>query len=369
MRLIPRLLLLVASSVVSLTSLFAADPVSPEIHPDGRVTLRFLAPNAQAVALQGVIFKEPQPMAKDAEGVWSITIGPLAPEIYSYTFAVDGATVTDPRNRRIKKWIRSESAFEIAGTPPILAASQPGPHGVIHRHVFSSKTRGRETAVMVYTPPDFDPRAAATYPVLYLLHGFGDDETAWSEVGHANFIADNLIAQGRAVPAIIVMTNGHPVPIPAGARFDDYAPKNLAAMQQELLSEVIPLVEKNYPVRRDASSRAIVGLSMGGGHSLNIGLTHPELFAWVGGFSSAAPTVNLDQTFKLLTPAARKDGAGPRLLWIAIGKDDFLIEQNKTFIGWLEQNKVPHVWKLTDGAHEWPVWRRYLGEFLPLLFR
>lgn len=369
MRLTPRFLILLGSFLVSLSSLTAVEPVSPEVHPDGRVTLRFLAPNAAAVALQGVIFKEPQPMAKDAEGVWSITVGPLAPEIYYYTFGVDGATVTDPRNRKIKKWLRSESAFEIAGTPPILAACQPVAHGVVHRHVLSSHTRGRENALMIYTPPGFDPRGEKTYPVLYLLHGFGDDETAWSEVGHANFIADNLIAQGRAVPAIIVMTNGHPVPVPTGVRFADYSEKNLAAMQQELLTEVIPFVEKNYPARRDAASRAIVGLSMGGGQSLNIGLTHLDLFAWVGGFSSAAPTEKLDLTFSALAGSAKAKAGSPKLLWIAIGKDDFLLEQNQTFIGWLESNHVPHVWKLTDGGHEWLVWRRYLGEFFPLLFR
>lgn len=368
MTLLPRLLVMLGVLLVPLTALAAADPVSPEIHPDRKVTLRLLAPNARAVALQGVT-KDPQPMTKDADGVWSITVGPLAPEIYSYTFAVDGATVTDPRNRQIKKWIRSESTFEVPGSPPILAASQPVPHGVVHRHVLASRTRQRENALMIYTPPGFDPRADTTYPVVYLLHGFGDDETAWAEVGRANFIADNLIAQGGAVPAIIVMTNGHPVPIPVGVRFPEYSPRNLAAMQQELLSEIVPFVEKHYPVRREAASRAIVGLSMGGGQSLNIGLSHLDTFQWIGGFSSAAPTDELDSTFVKLREAAKKQSGGARLLWIAVGRDDFLLEQNQTFIGWLEANRVPHVWKLTDGGHEWPVWRRYLGEFLPLLFR
>lgn len=363
----PRILTLLAVLLVPLSA-FAAEPVSPEIHPDRTVTLRLLAPNAQNVALQG-IEKDPQPMAKDAEGVWSITVGPLSPEIYSYTFSIDGATVTDPRNRNIKKWIRSESQFEVPGTPPILASVQPVPHGVVHRHVICSRTRQRENAIMVYTPPGFDPRAGATYPVVYLLHGYGDDETAWTEVGRANFIADNLIAQEKTVPAIVVMTNGHPVPIPAGARFPDYAPKNLNAMQQELLSEILPFVEEHYPVRRDREGRAIVGLSMGGGQSLGIGLAHLDTFAWIGGFSSAAPTDALDRHFAALRETVKLGSGGPRLLWIAVGRDDFLLDQNRTFVGWLEDNRVPHVWKLTDGGHEWPLWRRYLGEFLPLLFR
>lgn len=368
MRFLPRACLLFALTLLPLT-MVAADPVvSPEIHPDGRVTLRFVAPGAQAVAVQGLA-KDPQAMSRGAEGVWSLTLGPLKPELYSYTFLVDGAMVTDPLNRNVKKWLRSESAFEVTGTPPILAAIQPVAHGVVHRHVFTSKTRHAETAVQIYTPPQFDPKATTTYPVVYLLHGFGDDETAWADTGRANFIADNLIAQGRALPAIIVMTNGHPVPIPAGARFPDYAAANLAAMQQELLTEVLPLVESSYPVRRNAASRAIVGLSMGGGQALTIGLTHLDTFGWVGGFSSAAPTDNLDQQFSALLAATQKGTGGPRLLWLGIGRDDFLLDANKSFNAWLESHQVPHRWNVTDGGHEWPVWRRYLGDFLPLLFR
>jgi enterochelin esterase-like enzyme len=370
MNLSSRLISLLGALLLSSVSLAAADPVviSPDVHADGRVTLRFLAPGARAVSLQGVS-KESQPMTKDADGVWSITVGPLAPEFYSYTFSVDGATVTDPRNRNIKKWIRSESAFEVPGTPPILAAAQPVPHGVVHRHVFFSKTRQRENAIQVYTPPGFDPRAATTYPVVYLLHGFGDDETAWAETGRANYIADNLIAAHAIVPAVIVMTNGHPVPIPTGTRPGDYGSDNLAAMQHELLTEVMPLVESAYPIRRDATSRAIVGLSMGGGQSLNIGLTHLDTFGWIGGFSSSVPTTGLDDKFAALAKGVKDRPSAPRLLWIGVGKDDFLVEQNKTFVAWLEARQIPHTWNVTDGAHSWFVWRRYLAEFLPLIFR
>jgi enterochelin esterase family protein len=365
-----RWLLRAAAFALSGLSLFAADPVviSPESQSDGHVTLRFLAPNAQAVSLQG-LSKEAQPMTKDADGVWSITVGPLAPDFYSYTFSVDGATVTDPRNRNVKKWIRSESAFEVKGEPPTLGTFLDVPHGVVHRHVFFSKSRQRENAIQVYTPPGFDPRGAAKYPVLYLLHGFGDDETAWIEPGRANYIADNLLAKHLTVPAVIVMTNGHPVPIPLAQRPSNYSAENNAAMERELLDEVIPLVEKNYPVKTDAANRAIAGLSMGGGHSLNIGLTHLDRFGWIGGFSSGAPTDDLDKKFAALAESAKTKSGGPKLVWIAVGKNDFLLEQNKKFVGWLEAQHIPHTWTITEGAHEWPVWRRYLGEFLPLLFR
>jgi enterochelin esterase family protein len=343
--------------------------VSPEIRPDHHVTLRVHAPDAHSVALQGVDFKSPQPMTKGSGGVWSITIGPLKPDIYSYTFLVDSATVLDPLNRNVKKWLHSENMFEIPGTPPTLSEAQPVPHGVLHRHPFFSRTRQAQAAFQVYTPPGFDPRAATQYPVVYLLHGFGDDETAWAENGRANFVADNLLAAGRTVPAIIVMPNGHPVPIPTGARFEDYSPANLAAMEHELLTEVMPLVESLYPIRRDAASRAIVGLSMGGGHALNVGLTHLDTFSWIGGFSSAAPAGKLDEKFDGLLKSTNSGSGGPRLLWIAIGKDDFLMDQNKTFVAWLDAHHVRHTWQVSDGGHEWRNWRQYLGEFLPLLFR
>jgi len=342
---------------------------APEVLPDGRVTFRLLAPKAQAVAVKGLRHLQPQPMTKDAEGVWSVTVGPLEPDLYSYTYDVDGATFTDPNNRRMKEWLSEESLIEVPGNPPLPLALQAIPHGVIHRHVFTSPTRGAEVAVQVYTPPGFDPRASKKYPVLFLLHGFGDEETAWVAVGRANFIADSLIAAGRIVAPIIVMTNGHPVPIPVGRRSGGDADRNEVAMEQELLTEILPFVEANYPVRRDRASRAIVGLSMGGGQSLGIGLGHPDVFGWVGGFSSGTPEGDLDKKFAALLVAEAKKSGAPSLIWVGVGKDDFLLERNTKFHAWLEEKHVPHEWHVTEGAHEWPVWRGYLAEFLQKIFR
>jgi enterochelin esterase family protein len=308
-------------------------------------------------------------MTKDAEGVWSVTVGPLTPDLYSYTFDVDGATFTDPINRRMKEWLSEESLVEVPGHPPLPLSLQAIPHGVIHRHVFTSQTRNGEVAVQVYTPPGYDPRASKKYPVIFLLHGYGDEENAWASVGRANFIADSLIAQGKIVAPIIVMTNGHPVPIPFGPHVDDYGRRNEAAMERELLTEMLPFIESNYPVRREAAGRAIVGLSMGGGQSLGIGLGHPDVFGWVGGFSSAAPTENLDTTFAALLAAEKGKSGAPRLIWIGLGKDDFLLEENTKFHAWLDEKHVPHEWHVTDGGHEWPVWRGYLEEFLEKIFR
>jgi enterochelin esterase-like enzyme len=340
--------------------------VSPQVLPDGRVTFRILAPKAESVAVQGLRHLPVQPMARDAAGLWSVTVGPLAPDIYSYTLSIDGATVTDPHDRDIKKYFSSESMFEVPGNPPILASVQPVPHGVLHHQVYASKTRGGEAGVWIYTPPGYDPRSPAVYPVVYLLHGFGDREEAWIDSGRANTIADNLIAQGRIKPIIIAMPYGHPVDVEKRNLLKDYGARNTAAMKTDLVDELIPLVEHDYRADPRAEKRAIVGLSMGGGQALAIGLGNPALFKWVGGFSSGIPEEGPEAAF---ADAVRDPSARPHLLWIAVGRDDFLLKRNEALHAWLEKEGVAHTWTVSDGAHEWPVWRSYLPQFLELIFR
>jgi enterochelin esterase family protein len=340
--------------------------VSPDVASDGKVTFRILAPNARAVSVNGIRHLPDQPMSKDDDGLWSATVGPLGPDIYSYVFSIDGAIVTDPHDRDIKKYFQSESLFEVPGKPPILAAMQPVPHGVVHHEFYASKARGGEAGVEVYTPPGYDPRAATLYPVVYLLHGFGDREEAWLDAGHANWIADNLIAQGRIEPIIIVMPYGHAVPVEKRAAMKDYSAKNDAAMEKDLTGELIPLIERGYRANPAAKARAIVGLSMGGGQSIAIGLGHPELFGWVGAFSAAAPEKDLDKTFAAIVkdPSLR-----PSLLWIGVGKEDGLLKRNQAFHDWLGLKGIRHTWVVSEGGHEWPVWRAYLPQFLELAFR
>ena len=340
--------------------------VSPDVLPDGRVTFRILAPKAESVAVQGLRHLPVQPMAKDAAGLWSVTVGPLSPDIYSYTLSIDGATVTDPHDRDIKKYFSSESMFEVPGNPPILASVQAVPHGIVHHQFYASKARGGDAGVWIYTPPGYDPRAPALYPVVYLLHGFGDREEAWIDAGRANTIVDNLIAQSRIRPVIVVMPYGHPVPVETRDYAKDYSKLNTAAMQKDLLGELIPLVERDYRADPRAERRAIVGLSMGGGQSLTIGLGNPAVFRWVGGFSSSAPEGDLEATF---ADVIRDPSARPHLIWIAVGKDDFLLKRNEAFHAWLEKEGIAHTWTVSDGAHEWPVWRSYLPQFLELIFR
>lgn len=339
--------------------------VSPEVSADGRVTFRIFAPNARAVTVNGIRHLPDQPMAKDDTGLWSATVGPLSADIYTYTFSIDGAIVTDPHDRAIKKYFQSESIFEVPGKPPILAAMQAVPHGVVHHQFYESDVRGGEAGIEVYTPPGYDPRAGNRYPVVYLLHGFGDGEEAWVDLGRANWIADNLISQGRVKPAIIVMPYGHPVPVGDRDKIKDYGDRNDEAMEKDLVGTIIPLVERDYRADPRANKRALVGLSMGGGQSIRIGLGHPELFGWVGAFSAAAPEKDLDKTFAAIV---KNPSLRPHLLWIGVGKEDFLFKRNEAFHEWLGLKGIAHTWVLSEGGHEWPNWRAYLPQFLELTF-
>ncbi len=331
--------------------------VSCEVHPDRTVTFQLKAPAAQKVLLDVQFEKEPQEMMKNEEGVWSVTVRPAEPDIYEYNFDVDGMKIADPLNPRVKVWRKtSRSLVEIPAEPPALFQEQDVPHGTIHRHRYQSKSLGVTRGLYVYTPPGYETSDNKQYPVLYLLHGSGDTEDAWTQVGMANVIVDNLLAAGKAKPLIIVMPYGHP-PVEEGQ-------SNIEAYEKDMIGDIIPLVDKNYRTRSDHKYRYIVGLSMGGGQSLTIGLRHPELFSKVGGYSSSAR-----RAIPLVEAIDDPDKYNSQLdlLWIGCGKDDFLIEQNVKFINLLREKGIHCTIRITEGAHEWPVWRRYLSEFIPLL--
>ena len=371
MRSLPRSVCLYFSFLVFLSSFAVAQPAytSPEVSSDGRVTFRLLAPNAHAVAVKGLRGIEPQSMSKGGDGVWSVTIGPIPPDLYTYTFDVDGAAFTDPMNRRLQEWISQQSQLEVPGKEPSLICRQNVPHGVVHRHILPSKIRGGEVAMQVYTPPDYDPKAGRTYPVLYLLHGTGDEEGAWIANGRANYVADNLLAQKLMIEAIIVMPNGHPVPYPDLTSPADYRQRNFAAMDREMLTVVIPYVVSHYSVQADAKGRAVAGLSMGGYHALGLGLGHPEQFGWVGSFSAGLSAADFSRDYAAGVRAVADRTSFPQLVWIGCGDRDGGLDRNKALITWLEQNKLPNEWHLTPGGHEWPLWRDYLGRYLQKIFR
>jgi enterochelin esterase family protein len=338
--------------------------VSPEIHADRRVTFRLRASQAREVSVSGEWAggNKAAPMTKDENGVWSVTVGPIAPDLYGYGFTVDGVGMLDPSNTQMKP-MRSNrtSILDVSFDKPSLYDFQNVPHGAVHVHIYRSKAVGAARSLHVYTPPGYDHDATARFPVLYLFHGSGDNDATWMALGRAHFILDNLIAQGKAKPMIVVMTDGHAVPMTPEARG-----RNTEVFSRDLLGDVMPLVEASYRVKNDRLSRGVIGLSMGGGQSLTIGLNHPELFAWVGGMSSAinAP----DQTFATALSDAKATNTKYKLVWLGIGKDDFLLKANQQFDELLTARGIKHTFRLTEGNHSWPVWRRYLVEFAPLLF-
>jgi enterochelin esterase family protein len=338
--------------------------VSPEVHADRTVTFRIRAAKAVEVLLNGEWKGGGKlAMTKDEQGLWSLTVGPLEPDLYGYSFAIDGLAVTDPVNSVLKP-MRSPrtSVVDVPGDPPRLHEYQDVPHGTVRLHEYGSKALGRRRPLRVYTPPGYDQKPEARYPVLYLFHGSGDNEATWTSFGHAHLIADNLLAQGKAKAMIIVMTDGHAV-VGGGPEMRG---KNVEFFGKDLLDDVMPFVEANYRTKADRESRAIVGLSMGGGQSLTVGLNHLDRFAWVGGFSSAIANPETTIASALADPAATN--AKLRLLWIACGKDDGLVKNAQGLSDVLKAKEIRHELKITDGNHSWPVWRKYLGEFLPLLF-
>lgn len=340
----------------------SAPATSPEVGADRRVTFRIRAAKATEVTVVGQWGDGPVAMARGDGDVWSVTTGPIAPGVWEYSFRVDGLQMIDPGNPAIKPMREPRtSILHVPGQPPLLHDFQDVPHGVVRQHCYLSKSLNRMRELVVYTPPGYEQQADARFPTLYLQHGSGDNQATWVAHGKAHWILDNLIAQGKARPMVVVMMDGH-----AGDRSATGPRGNTGAFERDLLQDVMPFIEANYRVKTDAANRCIAGLSMGGGQSLTVGLNHLDRFAWVAGFSSSVPSRET-VAGALDDPAAANGGL--KLLWIACGKDDFLLKRNEEFISLLEEKNIHHEWHLTDGNHSWPVWRIYLAELAPKLFQ
>ncbi len=357
-----------------LTAAAQSNIVSPEVHPDRSVTFRLQAPSAQKVELELETMSgdSKSDMTKDAEGLWSITSPVMPPDIYSYSYLVDGMKIVDPQVREfVPNHFDQGGIFTVPGSPAESWEETQVPHGVVHHHLYVSKIVGDQRDFFVYTPPGFDRKSKTKYPVLYLLHGYSDYANAWTVMGHANFILDNLIAEGKAKPMIVVMPLGYGAPklLEHGwqkLEHNELWQQNVEKFADTLLQEIIPQVEQGYPVIKDRKSRAISGLSMGGGETLFTGLNHPETFAWMGAMSSAVFD-DPAKTFPNLNAEVAKKNI--KLLWIACGKEDGLLKNNREFKSWLTSKGIPFTDVETDGAHTWQVWRRNLTTLAPLLFR
>jgi len=349
--------------------------LSHQVNADHTLTFRMLAPTSKSLSVSIDAFPKPLPMERDENGVWSVTTPVLPPEYYGYSFNLDGHTILDPLNSHVRPSLTSGTdVILVPGTPPAPWELAAIPHGSVTQHVYTTHAAinlpaGQESYV-VYTPPGYDARKKGGYPVLYLLHGWSDDQSGWTAVGHANDIMDSLIDSGKAVPMIVVMPLGYGdydfVTHGSGVWHDKAkVDANTASFTAMLTGEIMPAVEHEYNVAAGRDNRAIIGLSMGGLESLSIGLTHTADFAWVGGMSAAIQNDDFDQLTGGLAPAK----ANLRLMWVACGTGDGLIRPNRAFIAAAKAKGLPVTAIETPGAHTWLVWRDNLLHFAPLLFK
>jgi len=367
--------------------------VSPEIHDNNTVTFRLKAPKAVKVQITGDFlptqkFKTPfgetdgpgvADLTEGKDGIWEYTTNPLKPELYGYSFIVDGLKTTDPGNVYLIRDVATlTNVFIIGGDRADLYKVNKVPHGTVSRIWYNSPTLGMERRMTVYTPAGYET-SGKRYPVFYLLHGMGGDEEAWISLGRTAQILDNLIAEGKARPMIVVMTNGNASQEAAPGESSlgmvpptFQLPKTMEGTFESAFPDVVKFVDNNYRTIKSKSDRAIAGLSMGGFHSMHISKQYPDLFNYVGLFS-AAIVPNKDVTSpvyqnlegKLKVQFSKK----PALYWIGIGKTDFLYKANEDYRKLLDEKGYKYTYYETGEGHIWKNWRIYLTEFTPLLFK
>lgn len=369
--------------VVSQENLWWKTPVnSPEVNKDNTVTFRLKAANATKVEVVGDFLSkdEKAEMKKVNNDVWEYTTPKaLAPELYSYSFMMDGIKISDPSNVFMSRDVVTISnLFMIDGKESELYKVQNVPHGSLSKVWYHSEKLNADRRITVYTPAGYETNGQK-YPVLYLLHGMGGDEDSWSTLGRASQILDNLIAQGKAKPMIVVMTNGNSdLQAAWGESPTGYVtptielPKTTDGSFEDAFPEVVTFVDKAYRTITKKESRAIAGLSMGGFHSMQLSKEYPTLFNYIGLFSASARFKGRKDSHiyenceaKIKTQFAQK----PALYWIAIGKDDFLYEENQKFRSFLDANGFQYTYVESEGGHIWRNWRNYLCQFLPLIFK
>ena len=388
------LIVLIGTIVQAQEALFGAQQfTSPEIHENSTVTFRFAAPNATDVEITGDFLptvKTETPMGqmdgpgkaaltKDDKGVWSFTSASLSPELYSYSFIVDGLKVTDPNNPFLIRDVAFvTNVFLVGEGQASLYKVKDVPHGTVAKRWYDSPTLGMDRRLTIYTPPGYE-QSSEKFPVLYLLHGAGGDEEAWIALGRTAQIMDNLIAQGKAKPMIVVMPNGNVIQDAAPGEGNEgmykpafMIPKTMDGTYEASFSDIIKFVESNYQVKADKTNRAIAGLSMGGYHTMHISRFYPNTFDYMGLFS-AAIMPREDATSKVYndidgTLKAQMDN-GYKLYWIAIGKTDFLYDANKEYRAKLDAMGMPYEYVESEGGHIWRNWRVYLTQFAPQLFK
>jgi enterochelin esterase-like enzyme len=349
----------------------------PRVYPDGRVAFRIAAPNAQKVQLQpggadNGLGKGPIDMTKDEKGMWSITLPPVVPGFHYYWFVVDGVNVNDPGSETFFGWGRQSSGIDVPEKGGEYYETQNVPHGEMRLRVYQSKVTGQWRRALVYTPPDYDTNQRTRYPVLYLQHGAGENMTSWLRQGRVNLILDNLIAAGKAKPMLVVLDTGYatkpgatPVQGPTGN------PTIPNAFEDVVVTDLIPTIDAHYRTVANRDNRAMAGLSMGGGQTLQITSNHLDLFAWIGSFSAPIRNFDIKTSMNGTLADAAAFNKRVRLLWFGAGTGEETFHKGAMQVHTaLDSAGIKHVFFESKGtSHEWQTWRRSLNDFAPRLFR
>lgn len=355
--------------------------ISPQVLPDKKVTFRYLAPSAKEVKLGGSQFGANQVlMIKDSIGIWSVTVGPIRPDIYPYSFNVDGVTVMDPAN---KDYFPNErfkaSLVDVPGFSSLVHSMRDVPHGSVNYEYYPS-VQGTTGSLVIYTPPGYDTDPSKKYPVLYLIGGTTDTEETWFKVGKTNLILDNLIAEGKATPMIIVMPygniaakvaeqNGNSKPADPIGRESADAMNRMKSFAEDLTNNVIPYVDKNYRTIGNKDNRAIGGFSRGGGQTLRTAFWNMDKFSWICCYSAYLPPKEMENSFQSIVADPRKTNKQLRLLWVSVGNEDFLYNDTAEFLNYLSSKKINYKSLITGGGHTWMNTKVFLAETAQLLFK
>ena len=354
--------------------------VSPQVHADKNVTFRYQAPAAKDVKLSAQFEKAPVAMTKDEAGIWSVTVGPVKPDMYPYNFVVDGISVMDPANVAFFPNERFKASLvDIPGEAPLVHAMKEVPHGAVTYEYYPSVS-GTTGSLVVYTPPGYDKDASKKYPVFYLIGGTTDTEETWFKVGRTNVILDNLIAEGKAKPMIVVMPYGNieariaeqkggAKPADPKDRESEDAIRRAKSFEDDLIKNVLPYIEKNYRTINNKDNRAIGGFSRGGGQTLRTAFNHMDKFSWVCSYSAYLSPKEMESSYKPIYENASRTNQQLKLFWISVGNEDFLYKETVEFMDFLKAHNVNHKSLVTDGGHTWMNTKVYLTQTAQLLFK
>jgi enterochelin esterase-like enzyme len=355
--------------------------VSPQVLPDKKVTFRYLAPSAKEVRLSGGQFGAANvPMIKDSIGIWSVTVGPIKPDIYPYSFTVDGVTVMDPANEDFFPNERFKASLvDVPGFTPLVHSVRDVPHGTVTYEYYPA-SKGTTGSLVIYTPPGYEKNPTKKYPVFYLISGTTDTEETFFKVGRTNFILDNLIAEGKAKPMIVVMPNGNVAarvaeqkggskPADPIGRENPEAMTRMRDFAEDMTQHIIPYVDKTYRTLPTRENRAIGGFSRGGGQTLRTAFWNIDKFAWICCYSAYLPPNEMDSSYASLVSNPDNTNRQLKLLWVSVGNEDFLYYDVAAFLNYLTAKKITYESLVTGGGHTWMNVKTYLAETAQLLFK